>query len=209
VGGVAVEPAQPRQAEDERRVEDADAGDPHRARVEVEPIEAGPGALERRPRLREIAANPLLLTMIAMVHRYHGALPGSRVELYAEICEVLLGRWRQAKGVQDPLKTGQKLLVLRPLAAHMMERKLRDITAREALAVIAPKLRRVGVTGEAAKRFLSDLQESTGWSRSPPPAIGAHWSAIAGGTRRCGSTRPRATRLRWCAPAWTPAACRH
>lgn len=118
--------------------------------------------LSGAPALNELTVNPLLLTMIAMVHRYHGALPGSRVELYAEICEVLLGRWRQAKGVQDTLKTGQKLLVLRPLAAHMMERRCRDIAASEAWTAIAPKLRRVGVAGEAARRFLSDLQGSSG-----------------------------------------------
>ncbi|MEU7661934.1 hypothetical protein AB0B60_26120, partial [Streptomyces lincolnensis] len=32
-------------------------------------------------------ANPLLLTMIANVHRYRGQLPGSRAELYAEMCD--------------------------------------------------------------------------------------------------------------------------
>jgi energy-coupling factor transporter ATP-binding protein EcfA2 len=118
--------------------------------------------LRALPSLNALTVNPLLLTMIAMVHRYHGALPGSRVELYAEICEVLLGRWRQSRGVQDSLKATQKLVVLQPLAAHMMKRKLRDITTDEAITVITQPLRRVGIMGDTAEKFLKDLQAGSG-----------------------------------------------
>lgn len=118
--------------------------------------------LRKAPALSALTVNPLLLTMIAMVHRYHGALPGSRVELYAEICEVLLGRWRQAKGVKDPLSTAQKLVALQPLAAFMMERKLRDISSHEAIEVISPYLIRVSITGKAVERFLYDMQFNSG-----------------------------------------------
>jgi len=51
--------------------------------------------------LSDLASNPLLLTMIATVHRYRGSLPGSRVELYADICSVFFGRRRQARGLDD------------------------------------------------------------------------------------------------------------
>jgi hypothetical protein len=112
--------------------------------------------------LRALTANPLLLTMIAMVHRYRGALPGTRVQLYAEICQVLLERWRQAKGIEDALSGEQKRLVLMPLAAQMMERQKREISMAEAMAVIQPLLTEVNVTGEAAKNFLYELQASSG-----------------------------------------------
>ena len=117
--------------------------------------------LRAAPSLRSLTVNPLLLTMIVMVDRYHGNLPGSRVELYAEICEVLLGRWRQARGVRDVWTAAQKLVVLRYLAAHMMEHKLRDISTTETIEVIAEPLRRVGVKGVATKSFLSDLQANS------------------------------------------------
>ena len=42
------------------------------------------GQLRRSPQLFELGTNPLLLTMICNVHKYRGALPGSRVELYSE-----------------------------------------------------------------------------------------------------------------------------
>jgi hypothetical protein len=37
--------------------------------------------------------------MIATVHRYRGALPGSRVDLYGEICQVMLWRRQEAKNL--------------------------------------------------------------------------------------------------------------
>ncbi|MBV9927629.1 MAG: NACHT domain-containing protein [Acidobacteria bacterium] len=118
--------------------------------------------LRKLPSLNELTVNPLLLTMIAMVHRYHGALPGSRVELYAEICEVLLGRWRQTRGLQDQLKAAQKLVVLRPLAAQMMRRKLRKINATDAESVIRVPLEEVGWGQATAGKFLFELQSSSG-----------------------------------------------
>ena len=53
--------------------------------------------IKRNAPLAAMAVNPLLLKMIATVHCYRGALPGRRVELYAEICDVLLGRRQEAK----------------------------------------------------------------------------------------------------------------
>ncbi|MGH9935996.1 MAG: NACHT domain-containing protein, partial [Blastocatellia bacterium] len=118
--------------------------------------------LKTLPSLSALTVNPLLLTMIAMVHRYHGALPGSRVELYNEICEVLLGRWRQARGVKENLTAAQKRSVLQPLAAEMMKRRLREISADEAMEVIRPLLDSVGLSNEQAKTALSDFQAGSG-----------------------------------------------
>jgi hypothetical protein len=118
--------------------------------------------LRGAPSIGALTVNPLLLTMIAMVHRYHGALPGGRVELYAEICEVLLGRWRQARGIMDPLNAAQKLVVLRPLAARMMEGRLRDIDTDTAKAAVEAPLERVGIEGKLVGDFLNDLQTSSG-----------------------------------------------
>jgi hypothetical protein len=152
------------------------AGDKDNERVRYRATEGATDLIKRlrvTPALRELTVNPLLLTMIAMVHRYHGALPGSRVELYSEICEVLLGRWRQAKGVKDLVSAAQKRVVLQPLAAHMMGLKLRDITQKEAMKVIAPFLRRIGVYDEAASAFLPELEASSGLFLEREPG---HWS---------------------------------
>lgn len=88
-----------------------------------------------------------------MVHRYRGALPDKRIELYKEMCDVLLGRWRQSR---------QKRLVLMPLTAWKMERGNREMRTDDALAIIKPLLRKVGVTGDAQKAFLVELHNSRG-----------------------------------------------
>lgn len=44
--------------------------------------------LNELPALYELTVNPLLLTMMTTVHLYRGELPGRRVELYDEICNV-------------------------------------------------------------------------------------------------------------------------
>ncbi|MEV4000751.1 NACHT domain-containing protein [Actinomadura sp. NPDC049753] len=89
-----------------------------------------------RPVLADLAANPLLLTMIANVHRYRGSLPGSRVALYEEVCQVLLHRRQEAKrladGEVDGLSGDKKERIVQELAWYMMRRELRDIPAEEA-----------------------------------------------------------------------------
>lgn len=118
--------------------------------------------LRKSPALGALTVNPLLLTMICMVHRYQGALPGTRVELYAEICEVLLGRWRQTKGIVDTLTTLQKLKILRPLASFMMSRRLRDLSTKETTKFIAKPLKRIGVNSKGVDTFLHELQATSG-----------------------------------------------
>lgn len=101
--------------------------------------------LRARPGLYGLAANPLLLTMIANVHRYRGALPGSRAELYAEMCQVLVHRRQESKGLTDVtgLSGPQKEHIVRVLAWTMMTTKIRDIPADDAHAVITPVLRQI------------------------------------------------------------------
>jgi energy-coupling factor transporter ATP-binding protein EcfA2 len=130
--------------------------------------------LERLAANRGIAgltSNPLLLTMVCMVHRYHGALPGSRGQLYAEICQVLLERWRQTRSIDEPYSANQKLEVLRPIAAKMMADHTRDITQGSLIELVAEPLSRIGVPRGTDARFISFKTFRTlaacFWSESP------------------------------------------
>ena len=51
----------------------------------------------RRPDLWRLAPNPLLLTVMAVVHTHKGCLPQARALLYEECVEMLLYRWDQSK----------------------------------------------------------------------------------------------------------------
>ena len=101
--------------------------------------------LQAAPALRALTINPLLLTMIATVHRRSGALPGSRAELYDRICEVLLWRRQEAKNLLRPshgeLTGAQKKRLMRILAFEMMRREISDLSSDEAKKVLRPVLR--------------------------------------------------------------------
>ncbi|HEU4328813.1 MAG TPA: SUMF1/EgtB/PvdO family nonheme iron enzyme [Roseiflexaceae bacterium] len=54
-----------------------------------------------RPRLREMARTPLLLTLMALVLFDRGELPRDRPQLYERMLELLLGQWDQVKDGQS------------------------------------------------------------------------------------------------------------
>ena len=56
-------------------------------------------ALDRKDRLQNLVKNPLLLTMVAMIHRYQDTLPKRRHKLYDKAVDILLKSWdRNGKG---------------------------------------------------------------------------------------------------------------
>ena len=124
------------------------------------------------PPLAALAVNPLLLTMIAMVHSYCGTLPAQRVGLYAEIMEVLLGRWTQVKGIAEALTPAQKRAVLQPLALRMMELGITQIPSDQAVAAISEPLTRVArAQALDPAAFLEHIQESTGLFLEREPTV--------------------------------------
>ena len=95
--------------------------------------------LDDAPGLYDLTVNPLLLTMIATVHRYRGALPGSRADLYGEICQVMLWRRQEAKKLSIELGGDKKEALLRGLAFTMMQQRVRDLPRADLLAEIRPQ----------------------------------------------------------------------
>jgi len=128
--------------------------------------------IENHPPLAAMALNPLLLTMIATVHDNRGALPGSRVELYAEICEVLLVRRQQVKGIEDQIKlnAAQKQSVLQVLALQLMRQRTREFKLSMGEQIIAPKLHTVGSKVEPAT-FLKHIEQVSGLIVEKQPGL--------------------------------------
>lgn len=118
--------------------------------------------IRNTPPLAAMALNPLLLTMIATVHRFQGALPGHRVELYAEICDVLLGRRQDAKGIPDLLTVTQKKAVLQTLALELMKQKTREFSLALGNSLIHNKLTTVVGNKINPEQFLEQVENTSG-----------------------------------------------
>ncbi|GHH60920.1 NACHT domain-containing protein [Lentzea cavernae] len=112
--------------------------------------------LHQNPSLYELSVNPLLLTMIANVHKFRGALPGSRVDLYSEICQVLLWRRQEAKRLRSELSGEQKMTLMSGLAFSMMSREVRDVSRDEIAVEFRSSLRRMA-GGLDENAFLADM----------------------------------------------------
>lgn len=130
-------------------------------------------AIRKNDRIRELAINPLMLTVIALVHRDRVKLPDRRAELYGEAVDVLLGKWDEARGVREiavlpdhPFDTGDKRLMLQSVALHLHERKLKEIGAAELRTLLRDmfsQMLRIQTEVEAAtSRFLLVIEERTG-----------------------------------------------
>ncbi len=55
----------------------------------------------QRPELKRLSPNPLLLTVMALVHTHRGSLPDARVLLYEETVDMLLWHWEQIKNESE------------------------------------------------------------------------------------------------------------
>ncbi len=78
-------------------------------------------AFKGNDRIRQLATNPLLLTIVALIHRYQAELPRRRFKLYESAVATLLTSWDSGKemrlyGVLQHLKSDDLLYVLKKLA---------------------------------------------------------------------------------------------
>ena len=87
-----------------------------------------------------MAVNPLLLKMIATVHHGGNLLPGKRVELYKDICQILLEKRQRAKNIPELLTAAQKQSILQVLALKLMQKEERKFTLSDAKNWISGQL---------------------------------------------------------------------
>jgi HEAT repeat protein len=80
--------------------------------------------IKAEPHVKALATNPLLLSILAMVHQRDTTLPQRRAELYDECTQMLLGYWDQVRGgeaARELARTGdldrnEKRALLEPIA---------------------------------------------------------------------------------------------
>jgi HEAT repeat protein len=132
-------------------------------------------ALQNRG-VRRLAANPLLLRTLALIHRTGAQLPQKRVELYKLATDTLIRTWRTAQGVPETALVKEEFLtpLLSRLAYWMHTHKTTGIaTEREVYAVLGEEWAEINdldwdvdrptpaITDEIHK-FLAAVREHTG-----------------------------------------------
>ncbi|HEU4326134.1 MAG TPA: hypothetical protein VFS21_23540, partial [Roseiflexaceae bacterium] len=132
------------------------------------------GALARRPRLREIGANPLLLTMMALVHLHRLRLPQQRAALYEECLHLLLEQWEQRRvdgpaGLAATLgipEQTNRLALIQPIAYQLQVHGREEARQAELRDWLLPRFLDLQPTPEAARaligRFLGFLEGRSG-----------------------------------------------
>ncbi len=130
-------------------------------------------SIQANERVRDLAINPLMLTVIALVHRDRVKLPDRRAELYAEAVDVLLGKWDEARGIDEtrilegrPFDVGDRRLLLQNIALYMHEHEKKELEAGELHRILQAVFK--GMTQDdasarrASDRFLTVIEERTG-----------------------------------------------
>jgi hypothetical protein len=94
--------------------------------------------IDSNPALSKLQSNPLLLTMIVLIHRERRALPSGYADLYREICEVMLGRRQQMSDSANALDQSwiNREHILSHLAYTMMRQRLHEVSERFAMESI-------------------------------------------------------------------------
>jgi len=111
-------------------------------------------SLQHNPRLKDLAQNPLLLSLIVTVHNAKVRLPDQRHILYRDCVEIFAHEWQRIKKAElflpsdtpDELVLEQKLILLRAVALTMQQQRgdlsqgQVPVLRREAEALIAAQL---------------------------------------------------------------------
>jgi HEAT repeat protein len=95
--------------------------------------------IDAKKSIKELAQNPLLCTIIAIVYHKRKVLPHRRVELYEDCCEILLSIWEDKKEIQLPglfgeLDWNERLGLLIPLA-YQFHQQTQQLAIKEQLVI--------------------------------------------------------------------------
>ncbi len=125
--------------------------------------------LENAPNVRELANNPLLLTVMAIVHFNVGTLPERRADLYNAATELLLG-WDKRMGRElqapppwlDDLTAAQRRLPLEELAFDFQENRVIEQPRAQVLPIVAGNFL-AGSSPDAQEAALTRADEYLKW----------------------------------------------
>ncbi len=119
--------------------------------------------IQKSEDIQKLAVNPLLLQIIALVHKDRGTLPQRRVELYEECTNVLLERWDMAKGLDVLVTAREARQILQPIALwfHKVDER-RSAPMEEIKEAIKEPLEEIGKSDIDPEKLLLNIRDRSG-----------------------------------------------
>ncbi|MEW1826276.1 NACHT domain-containing protein [Streptomyces sp. NPDC088196] len=146
-------------------------------------------ALAGNARLQTLAANPLLLSLIAIVYERDLELPERRAALYRRCVEVLLREWDAHRKIArySRFTTDRKQDLLKQLAWHYHQRGQRYFPEDDLLDLIADFLPTIDLPREDARAILDEIAaqygllkaQAHGWYGFLHLTLQEHFAAMA------------------------------
>jgi len=102
-------------------------------------------SLDSAPALLTLATHPLFLTLMSMLHREKKQLPLHWLDLYTQICSLLLAHWGVEKGISEQLTTEQQQVILQKIALAMLQHQVTQIPSDMANGLVAQSLVEYGL----------------------------------------------------------------
>src|SRR5258708_211271 len=120
--------------------------------------------LARNPRLRTLAANPLLLSLIVIVYEDQLDLPDRRAELYRQCVDTLLTKWDTSRDIRRrrEFKPEHKRQLLEEVAWRFHNQGKRYVPESELLSHIESFLPTVGLPSGQSIRILEEITAENG-----------------------------------------------
>jgi tetratricopeptide (TPR) repeat protein len=140
-------------------------------------------AIQENEGVKRLTANPLLLTILALIHRNGERLPNRRVRLYELAVQTLIEDWQLSKKLPDApkvvLRETEVVELLAPLAYWMHEEKPSGlVTETEVQEQLATKMAELNdaepesdLVRQAVGEFLRKVRETTGLFVERAPGV--------------------------------------
>jgi len=144
-----------------------------RAYLRKEYTQRGEALLEvifKNERISSLAINPMLLSLITLIHYVKVKLPEQRHLLYRECIDILVEQWDAARGIYAPLlhdlSVEEKKRILQRVAFYMHEHHLKSIAKNDLINdVLRATCREIGgdkIKDGDLENFLKAIEERTG-----------------------------------------------
>lgn len=118
-------------------------------------------AIKDNPNIRDLARNPLMITIIAIIYEEDEELPQGRAKLYERYVDVLLSKWDVQKRLKNKYKRDEKEEFLKELAFYGHTNNTRVMTKDKLKAVWDENYERFMRQEEDFEPFINEI-----WQRS-------------------------------------------